>query len=358
MTIVRFPAPIDPHVHLREPGYPHKEDIASGTAAALAGGFIVVLDMPNTRPPTDTPERLQDKIDRARRSAHCDIGFFLGATNDRRPETVVIAAKQAIGLKIYVNDTFGSLRIDNLELLNEYIKQWPGPGPIVTHAEGLMLAAVLALSHYHRQPVHIAHVSRGAEIKLIRKAKESGTPVTCEVTPHHLFLTQNDLTTLGQRGEVRPRLATPEDQTTLWEHMAWIDSFASDHAPHTIAEKDSNNPPPGFPGLETTLPLLLTAVQEKRLTIEQLIARIHTNPRHIFHLPEITDSYTEVELGGEWRLGEEPFFTRAGWSPFSGFLVRGRVRRTVIRGKVAFADKTIKVPPGFGEVLFPQSNSC
>ncbi len=357
MTLLRLPAPIDPHVHLREPGYPHKENIDSGTAAALAGGFVAVLDMPNTNPPTNSAARLWNKIERAKRSARCAIGFYLGATNDQRPEQVCAAAAGAAGLKIYVNDTFGSLRIEDLGLLNGYIEQWPGPGPIVTHAEGLMLAAVLALSHYHQQPVHIAHVSRGSEIRLIKTAKQQGTPVTCEVTPHHLFLSQDDLPRLGQRGEVRPRLASKEDQQTLWAHLPWIDCFATDHAPHTLAEKDGENPPPGFPGLETALPLWLTAVQEGRLSMDALIERIHTNPQRIFRLPAMADSYTEIETGGSWQIGDYPFFTRAQWSPFAGRIVKARVWRTFLRGEIAYETGQVKANPGAGSILSPRQNA-
>jgi len=357
MSWLRLPAPIDPHVHLREPGYPHKEDINSGTAAALAGGFVTILDMPNTIPPTNSIALLQDKIERAGHAARCDIGFYLGATNDRRPAQIFAAARHAIGLKIYVSDTFGALRIEDLGLLNEYIEKWPGPGPIVVHAEGLMLAAVLGLSHYHHQPVHIAHVSRGSEIKLIKRAKQQGTPVTCEVTPHHLFLSQEDLPRLGARGEVRPRLASKTDQETLWAHLPWIDCFATDHAPHTLAEKDGTTPPPGFPGLETALPLLLTAVQERRLTVEAVVERIHTNPRRIFHLPAMVDSYCEVEIGGPWQIGDQPFFSRANWSPFIGWPVQARVQRTVIRGQLAYERGEVRATPGYGRVLFPLTNT-
>src|SRR5690606_14895446 len=134
------------------------------------------------------------------------------------------------------------------------------------------------------------------EILLIRKAKERGLAVTCEVAPHHLFLTQEDLPRLGfGRSEVRPRLATPIDRDALWENLEVIDCFATDHAPHTAAEKDSENPPPGFPGLETALALLLEGVHAGRMSLDDLIARLHTNPRRIFGLPEQPDTFIEVD---------------------------------------------------------------
>ncbi len=353
MRQVRIPAPVDVHVHLREPGYTHKEDITSGTQAAVAGGFTAVLDMPNTAPPTTTVATWEDKCRRAHRKAVCDVGFFVGAAVDQIPDEVARAAPRAVGLKVYLNDTFGPLRLNDLGLLQAYLIGWPGPGPVVVHAEGIMLAAVIGLVALTGTRVHVAHVSRREEIALIRAAKAKNLPITCEVTPHHLFLTQEDLPQLGARATVRPPLGTRADQRALWDHLPIIDCFATDHAPHTRAEKERTPPPPGMPGLETALPLLLTAVVEGRLTLADVIERVYTRPRRIFHLPPPPDTYTEVELGPTWTLDERALFTRAGWSPFTGFPLRARVRRTVIRGHVHFEEGHILAPPGSGQVLQP-----
>ncbi len=278
MTTIRLPGLVDAHVHLREPGYTHKEDFYSGTAAALAGGVTTLLDMPNTLPPTSTPERLQEKIQLAAAKAVCDVGIFVGATNTEI-DAYLPVAQQACGLKIYVSDTFGSLRIDDLTLLHRLFRTWAekaatvgyrtaanphGLGPIAVHAEELMLPVCLALSDLYAAPLHVVHVTRRSEIELIRRAKERGYPVTCEATPHHLFLSTADLPRLGALGDMRPRLAAPDDVTALWENLESIDIFATDHAPHTLAEKGigvvppPSAPPPGVPGVETMLPLLLT----------------------------------------------------------------------------------------------------
>ncbi len=268
MPLITLPGLIDPHVHLREPGATHKEDFYSGTCAALAGGFTTVLDMPNTSPPTADLERLQDKSRLAAAKTVCDVGFFVSAVNDMPPEIVAAAGKHAIGMKIYVSETFGNLRIDTLDTLAAYFAAWRGPGPIAVHAEDMMLATCLALADLYDQHLHVVHVSLKSEIELIRRAKERGQRVTCEVSPHHLYLTQADAARLGPYGDMRPRLATESDRQALWDNIDIVDCIATDHAPHTKAEKESENPPPGVPGLETALPLMLLAVEQGRLTLD------------------------------------------------------------------------------------------
>ena len=352
--MIRLPGLIDPHVHLREPGYPHKEDFTSGTAAALAGGFVAVLDMPNTLPPTSTAERLAEKKALAQTKALCDVGLFVGAVNDISAEQVARAGKNAIGLKIYVSETFGSLRIDDLETLARFFRAWDGPGPIAVHAEDVMLPACLALAELYDQPLHVVHVSRKAEIETIVRAKDRGLAVTCEVTPHHLFLTQADAQRLGPFGDMRPPLAREEDRRALWVHLDAIDCIATDHAPHTIEEKQSAHPPPGVPGLETALPLMLHAVHEGRLTLGDIVAKMHTNPARIFHLPTDPDTFIEVDEDARWEIPFRGWRTRADWSPFAGMIAHGRVTRVVIRGVEAYRQGEILVGPGFGHVLQPQ----
>jgi carbamoyl-phosphate synthase/aspartate carbamoyltransferase/dihydroorotase len=150
------------------------------------------------------------------------------------------------------------------------------------------------------------------------------------------------------RMEVRPRLATLEDVDALWENLEVIDCFATDHAPHTAEEKDSDNPPPGFPGLETALPLLLTAVDAGRLTLDNLVAKMYTNPRRIFNLPEQPETWIEVDEQAEYEIRAAEQFTRCGWTPFEGWKVKGRVRRVVLRGKAAFEDGKVLADKGYG----------
>jgi carbamoyl-phosphate synthase/aspartate carbamoyltransferase/dihydroorotase len=351
MTTLKLPGLTDVHVHLREPGGEHKEDYASGTAAALAGGVTRVLDMPNTSPPTTDAERLAAKQALARRGARCDVGVFVGASTDNA-ETVGQLAPQACALKIYVNSTFGPLRVDNWTLLEQHIAGWPTLRPIVTHSEGDVLAQVLEIARRHAKPLHVAHVATREEIELIVAAKERGQAVTCEVTPHHLVLSRDDLPRLGPFGDVRPRLASPDDRAALWEHLDAIDCVATDHAPHTLEEKRSANVPPGLPGLETTLPLLLTAVDDGRLTLERLIEMTSTNPARIFGLPAQPDAWVEVEVGPRYRLSGAHLQTKCGWTPFADVEVAGRVLQTVLRGALVFDGEQVLAAPGSGQVLY------
>jgi carbamoyl-phosphate synthase/aspartate carbamoyltransferase/dihydroorotase len=355
MTI-RLPGLIDIHTHLREPGATHKEDFATGTAAALAGGITTVLAMPNTQPPLIDADAFQLALDAAAQKAHCDYGIYLGATAENAADLPPLA-DQAAGLKFYLNATYGPLLLDDIAAWREHFEHWPADRPIVAHAERQTLAALLFVASLHDRAVHICHVSRAEEIELIKAAKDRGQAVTCEVTPHHLFLTTNDLP-VDQVGEeepwegrmsVRPRLATPADQQALWDNLDVIDCFATDHAPHTLTEKDSDNPPSGFPGLETILPLLLTAVHQGRLTIDDIVARMHTNPRRIFKLPEQPETWVEVGLGDEYTVRASQTHTKCGWSPFEGWKARGRIRRVVLRGQDVFKDGHVLAHPGYGK---------
>jgi dihydroorotase-like cyclic amidohydrolase len=435
--VIKLPGLVDPHVHMREPGGEHKEDWDSGTAAALAGGFTTVLAMPNTKPPVTDAASLELALSAAAHKARCDYAQYLGAGPDNAAEAAALAGRSA-GLKLYLDQTFGPLRLDDMTLWLRHFERWPEEMPIVAHAESRSMAAVLLMAQLFDRSVHIAHVSLREEILLIRKAKERGLKVTCEVAPHHLippplsspFFVEkgggmgggssaapsypekrqaragrnpqgvgrnqmpppNPTVSTGKEGvglepppnpppfsekmgegkgggrgsesspvgrwqgegsrggrfEVRPRLNSPADVQALWDNLDVIDCFASDHAPHTLAEKDGPNPPPGFPGLETTLPLLLTAVHAGRLTLDDIILRCSTNPRRIFRLPEQPDSWIEVDPDAEYTLQAANMFTRCGWTPYEGTPVRGRVERVVLRGEEAFRDGKVLAEPGTG----------
>jgi carbamoyl-phosphate synthase/aspartate carbamoyltransferase/dihydroorotase len=350
--MIQLPGLIDPHVHLRDPGATHKEDFGSGTEAALAGGFTVVLAMPNTAPPlTDRASlALAEKAGEAK--AHCDYGMFLGAGAENTG-TVCELANRACGLKLYLDQTYGPLRIESLGQIEAHLAAWPRNKPIAAHAESRSLAALLLLAGLQDRSVHVCHVSRRDEILLIRAAKEKGCRVTCEVTPHHLTLTEDDIPELGTgRGEVRPRLATRRDMEALWANMDVIDVIATDHAPHTPAEKDGENPPPGFPGLETSLAIMLTAVSDGRLTLEALIERMHTNPARIFGVPAQSDTHILVDPDARWTVEAAGLFSRSGWTPFEGMQLRGRVRQVRLRGETAYSDGEVLTAPGRGRNLF------
>lgn len=358
--MLKLPGLIDPHVHVREPGATHKEDWDTATQAALAGGVTMLLAMPNTQPPIFDETTLRLALDAAKTKARCDFGQYLGAGPDNA-EIAASLAPRAAGLKMYLDSTFGELRLDDMTLWMPHFQQFPKSAPMVMHSESRTMAAAILFSAMYDRPIHIAHVSLKEEILLIKAAKEKGIQVTCEVCPHHLFLTKEPPPKPppisadfgegkggGGRSEVRPRLATQTDVDALWDNLNVIDCFATDHAPHTLAEKDSDNPPPGFPGLETMLPLLLTAANKGRLTVDDIIKRLYANPRKIFNLPEQKETWIEVDEKTAYEIKADDQFTRCGWTPFEGWKVKGRVRKVVLRGKPAFEDGKILVEKGYG----------
>jgi dihydroorotase-like cyclic amidohydrolase len=350
--MLKLPGLIDPHVHVREPGQTHKEDWDTATQAALAGGVTTILAMPNTKPPIFDAETLDIALNAAKQKARCDYGQYIGAG----PDNANIAAslsEMTVGLKMYLDSTFGELRLNDMTLWQPHFMNFPKDAPIVLHSESRTMAAGVLFAAIYDRPVHIAHISLKEEVLLIKAAKERGIQVTCEVCPHHLFLSKDDIPTISRghpgRGEVRPRLATKEDVESLWQNMDVVDCFATDHAPHTLAEKDSENPPPGFPGLETLLPLLLTTVDLGRLTLDDVIQKSVINPRKIFHLPEQPETWIEVDEDAKYEIKAENQFTRCGWTPFEGWQVKGRVRRVILRRQTAFEDGKILAEPGFGK---------
>jgi len=358
--MIKLSGLIDPHVHVREPGQTYKEDWDTVTQAALAGGVTTILAMPNTKPPIFDEATLNLALDAAKQKARCDYGQYVGA-GPNNADILPALADKAVGLKMYLDSTFGELRLDDMTLWMPHFINFPKSAPIVLHSESHTMAAGILFAAVYDRPVHIAHISLKEEVLLIKAAKERGIKVTCEVCPHHLFLTKDSTPPSpppnpldlgegkgGGRKEVRPRLATREDVTALWQNMSVIDCFATDHAPHTIEEKDSDNPPPGFPGLETLLPLLLTAVGEKRITMDDIIQKSVINPRKIFNLPEQPETWIEVDETAEYEIKAADQFTKCNWTPFEGWKVKGKARKVVLRGQVAFEDGKVLAEKGYG----------
>jgi carbamoyl-phosphate synthase/aspartate carbamoyltransferase/dihydroorotase len=352
--MIKLPGLIDIHVHMREPGQSHKEDFSSGTAAALSGGVTTILAMPNTNPPLVDSESYNLALEIAAQKAYCDYGIFVGA-NLNNAKNISSLAPMSAGLKMYLDVTFGPLLLDDTDAWLDHFANWPENRPIVAHAEGTSVPALIFVANLFNRHVHICHVARRSEIQMIRAAKEKGYPVTCEVGPHHLFLSNEDFMKLSQNGkypgrkEVRPRLAEPEDQMALWNNLEFIDCFATDHAPHALYEKDSQNPPPGFPGVDVALPLYLTAVHDGRLTLDDIVSRMYTNPRKIFKLPEQKDTWIEIDPDAEYTIHGSQSLSKSKWTPFEGWKVRGKVGSVTLRGKVVYKNGEILAKPGYGK---------
>jgi carbamoyl-phosphate synthase/aspartate carbamoyltransferase/dihydroorotase len=345
-TIIRLPGLIDVHVHLRDPGQTQKEDFTSGTSAAVAGGFTTVIDMPNNAEPITTIERLKGKRAIAKAKTISDIGFHYGSLGDNL-DTFEEAAKLSVGLKLYLNNTTGGYLL-NAKHLKKIYAAWPQDKVVLLHAEEDVIDVAIESMKDLKRPVHVCHMPSKEMLEKIIKAKKAGYPVTCGVCPHHLFLTNDDVETLASYGKMLPSLKTREDQEYLWDHLDDIDIFESDHAPHTPKEKKAGAH--GVPGLETTLPLLLTAEKRGRITREQIIDKCCTRPSEIFNIPTDKDTYVEVSLE-EYMIDNKDLKTKCGWSPFHGQNVTGKVVTTVIRGEVVYENGDITVKPGNGKIL-------
>lgn len=351
--IITLPGLIDPHVHLRDPGQTHKEDFYTGTSAALAGGFTTVIDQPNNLVPVTTKSLLEEKKLSAQNKAVCDIGFNFGTLGDNFNEFDKIV-DEVMALKVYLNQSTGDVVVDRRKLLDIY-KAWPSDKPIMLHAmlenpEDDVLDYMMSAVRETKKATHLGHVSSAAELKYIIKAKEEGLPVTCGVCAHYFFLTSDDVEHLGSKGIMVPSLKSKADQDFLWANLDAIDCFESDHAPHTIEEKQKTPAPFGVPGLETTLPLMLTAVEQGKLSIDLLLEKTHRAPSKIFNIK--TDERTKIEVSmEEYEIKNEDLKTKCGWSPFAGRRVVGKVKKVYIRGDLVYENGKILAKPGSGRII-------
>src|SRR3990170_5929550 len=343
---LRLPGLVDVHVHLREPGGMQKENFETGTKAAVAGGYTQILDMPNNIPPTTTPQVLDDKIARAKGRIWCDLGFNFGAARQSAKYFKNIY-KKVFGLKIYMNQTTGPLLIDKFDNQDFIFKSWPSKLPIMVHAQDETVEIAIKLARKYKKRIHICHTTTN-QIGSIQKARKERAFITCEVCPHHLLLSRDDLKRLGPFGIMKPSLLSKADQLKLWDNLDLIDVISTDHAPHTLEEKyDQMSPKFGVPGLETALPLMLSAVGMGLLTFERLIALMSTNPRKIFYLPFQPNTFVEVDLSKKYKISNKGLFTKCEWTPFVGMQAGGKVVKVDIRGRTVFLDgKFVDRPKG------------
>src|SRR5712671_2562054 len=316
-----LPGAIDDHVHFRDPGYPHKEDFASGTAAAAFGGVTTVFDMPNTIPPTGTPEILADKLKMAAGKAHVDFGLYALLGEDTI-EHVPELAKSAIGFKLYMGNTFGkiaspstgamleafevvaptgkriSLHAETNSIMERRETRLRAAGridplahiasrPAVVALEAVSRAAILA--EWTGACIHILHISSAEELRPLREAKARGVDITGETCPHYLMLSADDYARFAGVIRVNPPVREKRNQEPLWAALAdgTIDAIATDHAPHSREEKIRNDMftiDCGFPGVESQMPLMLTEVNAGRMTIMDYVAISAAKPAKIWGL--------------------------------------------------------------------------
>lgn len=352
MTTLRIPGAVDPHVHLRDMDWAHKATVERETAAALAGGYWAVLDMPNTPPNTTTAERLRAKYDFVGARARCDFALFLGADQAADGSEYAAGAPHAAGLKMYCDHTTGSLLLEDDEVRRRHLLAWRAATdkPVALHAEGATLAALLRLVRESGVRAHFCHVSLASEMVLLREAKADGVPVSVGVTPHHLYLEEADRERLGGFAMVKPSLKTSVDRDALWAGVldGTVDTIESDHAPHTRAEKASADPPFGLPGLETTIPLLGLAMRERGLSADRLIELVALNAQRIFGLVPPAETHTLIDLDSSYVIRDDELRCSPGWSPYAGMRVWGRVTEVRIGGRLAFDGQDVLAAPGAG----------
>lgn len=355
---ILLPGAIDihTHLHLHDLGQGKKEDPIIG-CATLAGGYVAIFDMPNKPKAIFTLKLLQQEIEIVKPKIVCDVGFYFGSDGKNLDEFKKVK-KIVMGLKVYLNKTTGHLKLDDPNDLEKIYNAWPeDAGPILLHAEKDMIPFSLAIAQKIRRKTHYCHISTKEDLRQIIKAKHRNVPVTCGVTPHHLFLTKDDTKRLGSFGCVKPELTSQKDVDYLWQNLRFIDVIESDHAPHMIGKKLSEKFPFGLPGLETTLPLMLTAVTQGRLTLSRLIKLISTNPQKILGIKLPESTFTIVDLSEKHVLNIEELKTKCGWTPFAGREVQGKVKAVFIRGRKVFENGKVLAKPGSGKILKPEQSS-
>ncbi len=365
-----LPGVIDSQVHFREPGLEHKEDLESGSRAAVLGGVTAVFEMPNTNPNTDTADRVADKLARAHHRMWCDHAFYVGATADNAEQLRELERiPGTAGVKIFMGASTGSLLVDDDAALARVLASGtrrvaihaedearmnarkdlrvegdPSSHPVWRDDESAMLATrrIVALARAARRRIHVLHVTTPAELEFLAGHKDIAT---CEVTPQHLTLAAEDAyPRLGSFAQMNPPIRSAGHRDGLWH---WVgqgvpDVLGSDHAPHTLEEKAKAYPasPSGMPGVQTLVPLLLDHVAAGRLTLQRFIDLTSAGPQRVFGLVgkgRIAAGYdadfTIVDLHKRWTVGRDWLASRCGWSPFEGMDLTGKAIGTVIRGQ-------------------------
>lgn len=370
-----LPGVIDTQVHFREPGNAHKEDLESGSRAAVMGGVTAVFEMPNTNPTTTTPEALADKLSRAKDRMWCDHAFYVGASEENAERLAELEKLPGCcGVKVFMGSSTGSLLVAEDEILARVLAS--GRRRVAIHAEDearLLERKALAeeggvsqhpvwrdnetafratsrivnLARAAGRPVHVLHVTTAQEMEFLGKNKDVAS---VEATPQHLTLAAPDCyERLGTLAQMNPPIRGETERDGLWRAVAdgTVDVIGSDHAPHTIEEKARPYPasPSGMPGVQTLLPLLLDHAARGRLTMQRLVDLTSAGAARLFNLKGKgallvgnDADYTLVDVKKEWTVEADWLQSRCGWSPFEGMQLTGRPEGTIIRGAVVMRD--------------------
>ncbi|MCA9269339.1 MAG: dihydroorotase [Planctomycetales bacterium] len=369
-----LPGVIDDQVHFREPGYTHKEDLASASRACAAGGVTTFLEMPNTNPTTTTVDRLAEKLALAATRSLVNYGFYIGATGNNVDQ--LQAVSRTPGIKIFIGSSTGDLLVDEQDALERIFAETTLP--ICAHCEDEttirrnkaeigdlrdvaqhsrvrdVAAAVTAtaraidLARRHRHRFHVLHVSTAAEIPLIADS-QNGPLITAEVCPHHLFFNVDDYPRLGTLVQMNPSLKTKADNEALWQALldGTVQVVATDHAPHTREEKSQPYPqsPSGLPAVENSLALMLNQVNAGRCTLEQVVHWMCDAPARVWDIVDkgrIAVGYDAdlvlVDMNRSRVVQNEEQYTKCRWSPWHGERLTGWPVRTWVTGHEVYRD--------------------
>jgi dihydroorotase (multifunctional complex type) len=383
--LVALPGLIDAHVHLRDLELSYKETFETGTQAAAAGGYTTVFDMPNTRPPTTTSERLAEKISRAEGRLYSNVALQASLTSNET-ELSRMVKQGAIAFKLYLNKTLETFDSSDHSILQMALRGAMKNNALVTvHAEDgdmirriqqeslrrertsvrdflkahppqaeiIAVRRMVGLSRQIGVRIHICHITLSASVKLVR-----ATPTTsCEASAHHLLLNRAAFRRFGTVAICVPPIRTETERSGLWKlfRNGDVDILASDHAPHTLEEKMQTNAfqaASGIPGLETSLPLLFTQVSRGKLRLRRLIDAAAARPAKIFHLPKkgaLEEGFDAdiVLVNPKAKSIVEPknFLSKAKYTPFKGFRCTGTAAYTIVNGVLVAEDGKIVGPP-------------
>jgi dihydroorotase len=382
-----LPGVIDTQVHFREPGLAHKEDLESGSRAAVMGGVTAVFEMPNTDPQTTSPEALADKIRRGHHRMHCDFAFWVGGTHENVAHVPDLERLPgAAGIKVFMGSSTGSLLIEDDAGVANILKHTrrraafhsedeallrerrglripgdPRSHPVWRSAE-VALACTRRLVRIARETgarIHVLHVSTAEEFEFLKAHKDVAS---VEVTPHHLTLVAPDCyERLGALAQMNPPVRDEHHRRAIWQGLAdgIADILGSDHAPHTLDEKAKTYPdtPSGMTGVQTLVPVMLDHVNAGRLTLERFVDLTSAGPKRLFGIANkgrIAVGYdadlTVVDLKRRETIRNEWIASKCGWTPYDGVAVTGWPVGTVVRGHVVMWDGALAAP-SLGEVI-------
>ncbi len=384
-----MPGVIDDQVHFREPGLTHKEDIRTGSMAAAAGGVTSFLEMPNTFPATTSRRRLLEKLQIAKRSSLVNYGFFIGATPDNLNE--LLRARRTPGIKIFMGSSTGNLLVEDEEALEAIFAC--GSLPIATHCEdertvarnlarlkarGRRLEAsdhsrirdaraalratrrAVRLALRHRRRLHVLHVSTKDEVPLLER---HGNVVTGEACPHHLFFDVRDYDRLGTLVQMNPSLKSMSDRRALWQALRQgsLQVVATDHAPHTLEEKQKPYPdsPSGIPAVQLSLPLMLDQAHLGRCALPEIARWMCEAPARVWDIAgkgRIQEGYDAdlvlIDLALARRVRNRDQLSKCGWSPWRGAVLTGWPIRTWVAGRTVFQSGRVASKPLGSELRF------